>query len=392
MNVHAMICELNPPHNGHLHMLRRMRADDGEAAILLVMSGNFTQRGEAACFDKYARAKAAVESGADLVVELPFPFSSAGAETFARAGVEIAEALGASALYFGSECGDLARLRRLSELTGSEKYRELSESIAAGDPTLGAAAVREAALSRLVPGYGGERKETPNDTLAIEYIRNAHIPCVAVGRVETPGASAIRKMTESEAAPFVPEASARMMTVGKRSDDATLRRLIWENLRLRAIGSRRGDIAGVRLERDVGAFAECGGGLGERLVRLAGECADADGFFAAAATKRYTNARIRRAALYALCGVTPEDVAAHAQFTVLLGATARGRELLAARRKDAPITVVTKPADMLSRASGNAALLRAAGLSGYADSIYTLTFTPPLEADEFKRRSPYVVK
>ena len=387
-----MICELNPLHAGHIHMLRRMREDDPDAALLLVMSGNFTQRGEAACFDKYARARAAVESGADLVVELPFPFSSGGAEVFARAGVEIAEALGATALYFGSECGDLERLREISAVTGSAEYRELSEAIAASDPTLGAASVRAAALSRLVPGYGGGRTETPNDTLAIEYIRNAHIPCVALKRVDTPTASAIRGMTADEAAPFVPEASARMMTGEKRSDDATLRRLIWENLRLRAVGSRRGgDIVGVRLERDIAAFAECGGGLGERLLRLAGECVNADEFFAAAATKRYTNARIRRAALYALCGVTPEDAGAPAAFTVLLGATARGREVLATRRKDAPIALVTKPADMLSRAGGNAVLLRAAGLAGYADSIYTLTFAPPLEADDFIRRMPYIL-
>ena len=96
MNVHAMICELNPLHNGHLCVMRRMREDDADAVILLVMSGNFTQRGQCACFDKYARARAAIDSGADLVVELPFPFSSAGAEVFARAGVEIAEALGVS--------------------------------------------------------------------------------------------------------------------------------------------------------------------------------------------------------------------------------------------------------------------------------------------------------
>ena len=391
MNVHAMICELNPLHAGHLYMLRRMRDDDPAAAILLVMSGNFTQRSEAACFDKYARARAAVESGADLVVELPFPFSSAGAEDFARGGVEIAEALGASRLYFGSECGDVDRLRRLCEITGSAEYRETAEKIAGGDPTLGAAAVRSLALSRLIPGYAQSRAETPNDTLAVEYIRNAHIPCVAVKRIDAPTASAIREMTADEAAPHVPEATLRMMKDEKRSDDGALRRLIWENLRLRAVGSRRGEVAGINLRRDISSVAECGGGLGERLLRIAGESVSAEEFFAATATKRYTNARIRRAAFFALCGVTPADVAAPALFTVLLGATSRGREVLAARRKDAPIALVTKPADMLAKDEKNAALLRAAGLAGFADSIYTLTFTPPLEADDFKRRTPYII-
>ena len=392
MNVHAMICELNPLHNGHLAVLERMRRDDPDAAILLVMSGNFTQRVLGAVFDKYERARAAVDSGADLVVELPFPFSSAGAEDFARAGVEIAEALGASRLYFGSECGDIERLRALCEITESAEYRELSESIRLRDPSLGAAAARSIALSRLIPDRSVKRVETPNDTLAIEYIRNATVPCVAVKRVETPSASAIREMTTQEAAPFVPAATLRMTSEAKRSDGAALRRLLWENLRLRAAWCRRGgDIAGIMLKRDIGEFDECGGGLGERLVRLAGETSSGEELFAAAATKRYTNSRILRAALFALCGVTPADVAAPASFTVILGASARGREVLAARRKDAPIAIVTKPADMRSRACGSAALLRAAQIAAFADSIYTLTFDPPLDAGDFIRRRPYIV-
>ena len=391
MNVNAMICELNPLHNGHMRLISRMKDDDPDAAILLVMSGNFTQRAGTAIFDKYERARAAIDSGADLVVELPFPFSSSGAEYFARAGVTIAEALGASRLYFGSECGDEARLRELCEITGSDEYRELSEAIRLRDPSLGAAAVREIALSRLVPGYSPDRTETPNDTLAIEYLRNAHIPCVAVKRVETPGASAIREMTAEQAAPYVPEATRRMMSESKRSDNAVLRRLIWENLRLRAIGRGQGeDIAGAALRRDISAFAECGGGLGERLIRLAGKAKSGDEFFAAAATKRYTNARILRASLFALCGVTARDAAAPVGFTVLLGATARGREVLAGRRKESSITLVTKPADMRESAAGNAAWLRQAGLAAFADSICTLTFDPPLDAGDFKRRSPYI--
>lgn len=388
-----MICELNPLHNGHLHMLDVMRRDDEDAAILLVMSGNYTQRAESAAFDKYARARAAVESGADIVVELPFPFSSAGAERFARAGVRIAEALGATKLYFGSECGDIERLRTISRVTGSEEYRALSAKLAADDPGLGAAALREAALAKLIPGEAQIRTETPNDTLAIEYIRNAHIPCAAVGRVETPGASAIRQMSALEAAPFVPEATKRMMENEKRSDVNVLRRLIWENLRLRFVGSRRGGvIAGVELRRDISVFAECGGGLGDRLLRLAGGAADAQEFFAAAATKKYTNARIRRAALYALCAVEPEDVASPALFTVLLAANEKGREVLAAVRKDCAVAVMTKPANALSRAAGNGALLRAVDLAMFADSIYTLTFTPPLSSDDYIRRTPYIVR
>ena len=74
-----------------------------------IMSGNSTQRGELAITDKYLRAEAAIKCGADLVLELPFPWCSASAEYFALAAVSIAGAIGDS-LLFGSECGDITRL------------------------------------------------------------------------------------------------------------------------------------------------------------------------------------------------------------------------------------------------------------------------------------------
>ena len=92
MSVTAIVCELNPLHNGHMHVMKAAKGD----AVVLVMSGNFTQRALSAAFHKYARAEAAVRSGADLVVELPFPYCSSGGEFFARAGVSIAERIGAA--------------------------------------------------------------------------------------------------------------------------------------------------------------------------------------------------------------------------------------------------------------------------------------------------------
>lgn len=379
MNVHAMICELNPLHYGHLSVIERMKRDDGDALILLIMSGNFTQRAGAALFDKYARGRAAVECGADIVVELPFPFSSSGAESFARAGVRLAEGLGASRLYFGSECGDIARLGQLADVTGSGEYRALCEEIGRNDASLGAAAVHCRALSRLVPWYADGRAETPNDTLAVEYIRNAHIPCIAVRRVDTASASAIRDMPTNEAARFVPRAVLEMMAHSPRSDAATLHRILWESLRLRQATS-----AGLA------AIAECGGGLGDRLVRLARESTNAREFFAAAATKRYTNSRIVRAALFALLGVRREDITASPCCSVLLAASARGRELLSARRRDeSALPIVTKPADMAHFTDCPEAR-RLAELWRSADELYTLTLDVPRDAAYFVRCRPYI--
>ena len=87
MDVVGIIAEYNPFHHGHRHQLEQIRQHRPGAFCLSVMSGHFTQRGEAAVLDKWQRAEAAVENGLDLVLELPFVFSVRSAQHFASGGV-----------------------------------------------------------------------------------------------------------------------------------------------------------------------------------------------------------------------------------------------------------------------------------------------------------------
>ena len=105
MKTAAIICEYNPFHNGHKYQIDKAREILGEdTRIIAVMSGNFTQRGEVALTDKSIRAKAAVLSGVNLVLELPFPYSMSSAEFFACSGVDIINKLGCvDYLVFGCE-------------------------------------------------------------------------------------------------------------------------------------------------------------------------------------------------------------------------------------------------------------------------------------------------
>ena len=119
----GIVCEYNPFHNGHLLQINEIKKSTDEP-IICVMSGNFTQRGEIAIADKYARAKAALECGADLVVELPIPFCISSAEYFARAGVFIAESAGADSLYFGSECGDAQLILSAAKAIYSDEVQQ----------------------------------------------------------------------------------------------------------------------------------------------------------------------------------------------------------------------------------------------------------------------------
>ena len=106
----GIVAEYNPFHNGHLWHIKETRRITGSEVILVVMSGNFTQRGGMAIEDKWSRAACAVRNGADLVVELPTVSAVSSAGNFARAGVNILQNLGADYISFGSESGDISAL------------------------------------------------------------------------------------------------------------------------------------------------------------------------------------------------------------------------------------------------------------------------------------------
>ena len=126
MSITAIICEMNPLHLGHAYILQEIKKTSD--CVIAILSGNFVQRAECALLDKYARAEAVIRAGADLVVELPFPWCSGGAEYFAAAGVALAHRLGADTLAFGvtADRGDL--YDRIADVLLSPEFaRELQQ-------------------------------------------------------------------------------------------------------------------------------------------------------------------------------------------------------------------------------------------------------------------------
>lgn len=167
--VAAIIAEYNPFHNGHKFHIEKTRRS-GADFIIAVMSGNTVQRGETAVFDKHMRARCAIENGCDLVIELPFPFCCSSAEDFARGAVSLIGRLGvADMLSFGCETDDTELLIKTadacSELSDSDSVSELMKQ-GVSYPTAVCIAIEKL--------YGKEYAEclsSPNNTLAIEYIR-----------------------------------------------------------------------------------------------------------------------------------------------------------------------------------------------------------------------------
>lgn len=179
MKTVGIIAEYNPFHNGHLYQLKKAKEITGADFAVVVMSGDFTQRGTPAVFDKYTRCRLSLLAGADLCIELPVVYATASAELFAKGAVSLLSALGVDALCFGSECGEIAPLREIASLLFAEPpaYKEaLNKALKEGlsFPSARAVAVRKCAHAGSLPGVDAAASDvlaSPNNILGIEYLK-----------------------------------------------------------------------------------------------------------------------------------------------------------------------------------------------------------------------------
>lgn len=170
MKACGIVAEYNPLHTGHVYQMNKARQISQADCIIVVMSGNFVQRGEPAVIDKYARTRAALKAGADIVIELPVYYALSSAENFARGAVLTLNEMKAASICFGAETDNVDRLAKISHaiISESPEYKAiLNKALAEG---LSYPAARQTALLEYLP----ECKDIisgSNNILAIEYIK-----------------------------------------------------------------------------------------------------------------------------------------------------------------------------------------------------------------------------
>ncbi len=171
MNILGIIAEFNPLHRGHSYLMEKAREKCCADYTIVIMSGNFTQRGEPSIYDKQTRTRWALACGADLVIEMPTAAACASAKDFARCGVSLLASTGiVTHLAFGCENADLTRLSQLSKILGSEPapFKDhLKEGLRQG---LSWPAARSQALVGMVGDTPPELLKQPNNILALEYL------------------------------------------------------------------------------------------------------------------------------------------------------------------------------------------------------------------------------
>ena len=369
MRVNTVICEYNPFHNGHLYHIQDIKFHSNNP-VVAVMSGNFTQRGDFALIDKFARAESAVRNGVDLVIELPTVYACASAGTFARAGEEIAEALGcADKLCFGAECSESALLKKTASRFFAPEFREkLISQMKSGEYYPRAV---EKVMRELYSDEEADVVSKPNNILAIEYINAlkdsgidfyvterkgaAHDEKSASGNITS--ASYIRELLADgkNFESFVP--SYNSADFKSTADINRLERVILYKLRSMS-------------REEFAQLPDVSEGLENRLFDAAKASCSLSEFLETAKTKRYTMARLRRIVICALLSITADMTSFAVPYLRVLAFNENGAGIMKEIKKHGRLPLITNVADGYSALDYQAKRIFDVDL--FASDIYSL--------------------
>ncbi len=319
MRTIGIIAEYNPFHKGHAYHIQKSKDMTGAKQVIAVMSGSFVQRGEPALFDKFLRTEAALKNGVDLVLELPVIFACATAEIFATGGIRLLTETGlVEGVCFGSECGDLPLLEeaaRLMENETEEFRRLLKEALEEG---LSYPAARAKAMQTISHTAAGVLS-TPNDILALEYLKALHrtgspLKPVAIKRegdyhnteLSTAGfasASALRAAflegNHNEALSHIPQNAVDIFSKALSLGQAPVRLSGFTDAlqyKLRTTSAE-----------ELSHIADVTEGLENRMLSAMEQAWEMDELIQLIKTKRYTQSRIRRILIHTLLDITAKE-------------------------------------------------------------------------------------
>lgn len=345
MKICAVIAEFNPFHNGHKYLMSEIRKR-GFTHIVVVMSGNFVQRGEPAIISKRLRAKTALLNGADVVLEMPVVWALTSAEKYALAGVEIAGGLGCvDALAFGSECGEISPLRDTAKILESDEFSYcLKENLSTG---ITFAKAREMAVNSISKDKNfSEYLCNPNNILGVEYIRainklRFNMEPITIKRLRGDianlyrSASEIRKMikiSDNEFRKYVPNSSYEIISKDFPKREALhflecASQSIIYKLRTTTVN-------------DILKLSDISEGLENRIVKAAKKSICVDDFLFSVKTKRYTMSRIKRILMCNFLDISKEIQDISVPYIRVLGMNAKGHEILRTAKKTASLPIV----------------------------------------------------
>ncbi len=333
----GIICEYNPFHNGHIYHIEKVKELFPDYTIILVMSGNFTQRGEVSIIDKWQKTDIALDY-VDLVVELPFVFSVQAADIFAHGAISILKNLNVEAIVFGTESLDTISLTRIKEAQEDEKFDVLVKSY------LDQGYNYPTSLSKAVFDLTKIKIENSNDLLGLSYIKeldNTNINAITIKRTtnylnkEIEGritsATSIRESIKNneDIKKYVPLKTYKYLQKNTHFNSE-----YFDCLKYKIISEL--DHLNIYLNVDEG--------MENRIKKYIFESNTLEEFISNLKTKRFTYNKINRMLINILCGFTKEDTKKYKnpEYIRVLGFNKKGQSYLKEIKKIPKLPIITK--------------------------------------------------
>ena len=335
----GIIAEYNPFHNGHLYHLSKIREKYKDAIIVLVMSGNFTERGDVSLIDKWKKTQIALEAGIDLVIELPYPFATQSADYFSYGSITLLEKLKVKRLIFGSECDNLKDLEIIADAQINnpdfDKLVKIYSKFGKNYPT---------ALSLAVKDLTAKEITAPNDLLGISYLKtikqnNYKIIPETIKRTnnyhdeilndEISSATAIRKALKEnkDIKNQVPEFTLKYLQDFHDIED------YFALLKYKII-----------TETDLSIYTTVDEGIDQKLKKEIINATSYQDLINRIKSKRYTYNKLSRMLLHILCNFTKEkkEQLKEVNYIRLLGFSDKGRMYLNSIKKELDVPLISK--------------------------------------------------
>lgn len=335
----GIIAEYNPFHNGHLYHLKKIKEKYKSSPIILVMTGNFTERGDVAIIDKWKRTKIALESGADLVIELPFPFATQSADYFSYGAITLLEKLNVTKVIFGSESNNLETIKLIAKTQNNnedfDKLVKVYSKLGKNYPT---------AISLAIKDLTGKEITTPNDLLGVSYVKtilkyNYKITPETIKRTnnyhdeelndDISSATSLRKALKEkkDISNQIPEYTLKYISDLHFMED------YFQLLKYKII-----------TEQDLSIYNMVDEGIDKLLKKQILLSISYNDLLERLKSKRYTYNKLQRMLLHILCNFTKEDKNNFKDITYIriLGLNNTGRKYLNEIKKDLTIPLISK--------------------------------------------------
>ena len=334
MNIIGIIVEYNPFHNGHKYHIDKIKEMYPDSTIICVTSSHFCERGEISILNKWDKTKIALENGIDLVIELPFVFSSQSADIFAKGALKILNALKVEKIVFGSEINDIEKLTNIAKLQiGNDEFDNLVKTY------LDKGINYPTALSKAISHFTDVKIDTPNDLLGISYIKeiiknNYNIDAITIKRTNDYHGNNINENIAS--ASFIRKLINEKKDIDKFVPN-NVENLVYKNTYFYELLKYK-----INSSPDLSIYQTVDEGIDKRLYKYINETSNLDELIEKVKSKRYTYNKINRMFIHILTSLTKDEVKdLDVTYIRVLGFNNIGKNYLNKIKKNISIPLIT---------------------------------------------------